>query len=303
MNRKPHSTIGHLEALLVFLRQVVADFRANQGLLLSGAIAYYTLLSIIPLFTLALVASSHFFTDQQLIALLRDNLELVVPGLTDTLLAQVGKFLQFREVISWVGIFVMLFFSSIAFTVLENTMSVIFYHRVVIARRHFLVSAILPYLFVLVLGTGLLLITFIAGALQALDSDVVTIFAWKIELRGLTHLFLYLLGVLGLVLLLTAIYMVMPLGNMSFRHALIGGLAAAVLWELARHILIWYFSTLSLVNLVYGSLATAIVTLLSLEVAGMILLLGAQVIATYERHGSRRDPQDSAFRSESTTRP
>ena len=299
MNRKPHSTIGHLKALLVFLRQVVADFRANQGLLLSGAIAYYTLLSIIPLFTLALVASSHFFTDQQLIALLRDNLELVVPGLTDTLLAQVGKFLQFREVISWVGIVVMLFFSSMAFTVLENTMSVIFYHRVVIARRHFLVSAILPYLFVLVLGIGLLLITFIAGALQALDSNVVTIFAWKVELRGLTHLFLYLLGVLGLVLLLTAIYMVMPLGNMSFRHALIGGVAAAVLWEIARHILIWYFSTLSLVNLVYGSLATAIVTLLSLEVAGMILLLGAQVIATYERHGSARDPQHGAFHSES----
>lgn len=285
-----------MKRLLGFIGQVLKDFRANQGLVLSGAIAYYTLLSIIPLFTLALVVSSHFFTEQQLIALLRDNLELVVPGLTDTLLAQVGKFLQFREVISWVGIIVMLFFSSMAFTVLENTMSVIFYHRVVIARRHFLVSAILPYIFVLVLGIGLLLITFIAGALQAIDTDVVTVFAWRIEMLGLTHVFLYLLGVLGLVLLLTAIYMVMPLGNMSFRHALIGGIAAAVLWEIARHILIWYFSSLSLVNVVYGSLATAIVTLLSLEVAGMILLLGAQVIATYERRGAGSDAHDKAFR-------
>jgi membrane protein len=294
----PRPTIGHVKRLLAFLGQVAADFRANQGLLLSGAIAYYTLLSIIPLFTLALVASSHFFTDEQLIGLLRDNLELVVPGLTDTLLEQVGKFLQFREVISWVGIIVMLFFSSVAFTVLENTMSVIFYHRVVIARRHFIVSAILPYIFVLVLGVGLLMITFIAGALQTLDTDVVTLFAWRIELRGLSHVFLYLLGVLGLVLLLTAIYMVMPLGNMSFRRALIGGIAAAVLWEIARHILIWYFSTLSLVNVVYGSLATAIVTLLSLEVAGMILLLGAQVIATYERRGSDCDSEETAFRIE-----
>ncbi len=291
-------SLEHVKKLLRFIGQVLSDFRANQGLLLSGAVAYYTLLSIIPLFTLALVVSSHFFSEHELIGLLRNNLELVVPGLTDTLLEQVSKFLQFRQVISWVGIVVMLFFSSMAFTVLENTMSVIFYHRVVIARRHFLVSAILPYLFVLVLGVGLLLITFIAGALQTLDKDVITLFAWEIELQGVTHVFLYLLGVLGLVLLLTAIYLVMPLGNMSVRHALMGGIAAAVLWELARHLLIWYFSTLSLVNLVYGSLATAIVTLLSLEVAAMILLLGAQVIATYERRDAVSEAPDRAFRVE-----
>lgn len=289
--RIPIPSRSFIKRLFRFIGQVLADFRANQGLVLSGAIAYYTLLSIIPLFTLALVVSSHFFTEQQLISLLRDNLDLVVPGLTDSLLGQVSKFLEFRNVISWVGIGIMLFFSSMAFTVLENTMSVIFYHRVAIERRHFLVSAIMPYVFVLVLGVGLLLITFIAGALQTLDADVVTVFAWRIELQGISHILLYLLGVVGLVLLLTAIYMAMPLGDISFRHALIGGIAAAVLWEIARHVLIWYFSTLSIVNVVYGSLATAIVALLSLEVAGMILLLGAQVIATYEQRGGEFNEQ------------
>jgi membrane protein len=34
---------------------------------------------------------------------------------------------------------------------------------------------------------------------------------------------------------------------------------------------------------VYGSLATTIIGLLSLEIASIILLLGAQVIAEYER--------------------
>jgi uncharacterized BrkB/YihY/UPF0761 family membrane protein len=37
------------------------------------------------------------------------------------------------------------------------------------------------------------------------------------------------------------------------------------------------------VNLVYGSLSTAIVVLLSLEIASTLLLFGAQVIAEYER--------------------
>jgi membrane protein len=48
-------------------------------------------------------------------------------------------------------------------------------------------------------------------------------------------------------------------------------------------VLVWYFSTLSQVNVVYGSLTTAIVVLLSLEIAATLLLLGAQVISEFER--------------------
>ena len=67
------------------------------------------------------------------------------------------------------------------------------------------------------------------------------------------------------------------------QHALIGGASATALWELIRHGLRWYFGTLSQVSVVYGSLATAIIVLLSFEVAATVLLLGAQVIAEYER--------------------
>ena len=104
---------------------------------------------------------------------------------------------------------------------------------------------------------------------------------------------LYLLGVIGLVLLLTSIYLVMPIGGITPGHALLGGVVAAVLWEIARHILVWYFSTLSLVNLIYGTLASAIVALLFLEVAAMILLFGAQVIAEYERRDAGVDDKES----------
>lgn len=75
----------------------------------------------------------------------------------------------------------------------------------------------------------------------------------------------------------------MPVGRLSLRHALVGGLTAAVLWEITRHVLVWYFATLSQVGLVYGSLTTAIAVLLSLDLAATLLLLGAQVISEYER--------------------
>jgi uncharacterized BrkB/YihY/UPF0761 family membrane protein len=51
-------------------------------------------------------------------------------------------------------------------------------------------------------------------------------------------------------------------------------------------VLVWYFSSLSLVNVIYGTFATAIIILISLEAAATILLLGAQVIAEYERIGT-----------------
>ena len=104
------------------------------------------------------------------------------------------------------------------------------------------------------------------------------------DLDRLSVVLLYLIGVAGLILVLTSIYLVMPpKGRIRPRHALVGGIAVGLLWEATRHILLWYFSTLSVVGVVYGSLATTIVGLLSFEIASIILLLGAQVIAEYER--------------------
>jgi membrane protein len=55
------------------------------------------------------------------------------------------------------------------------------------------------------------------------------------------------------------------------------------LWEITRRVLVWYFRVLSMVNVIYGSIATTVVALLSIEVAVLILLFGAQVIAELER--------------------
>jgi len=266
-----------------FCWRVVQSFQANQGMLLSGAVAYYTLLSIIPMFTLLLVVLSHVVDESRLLATLSHYIEWIVPGQSQALVTQIAAFLDNREIVSWVLVGVLLFFSSMAFTMLENAMSVIFFHRVAIQRRHFLISAVIPYLYILVLGCGFLVVTLVAGALLAMQDMPVRLFGHVWQLGGISSIVLYLIGLGGQILMLTSIYLVMPVGRLSLRYALIGGIAAGLLWEIARHLLVWYFSTLSFVNVVYGSLATVIVVLLSLEIAAMILLLGAQVIAEYER--------------------
>ena len=179
----------------------------------------------------------------------------------------------------------MIFFSSLAFTVLENAMSVIFVHRVAIRRRRFLVSAVLPYLYILFLGIGMLLVTLVAGSFQALGEESIDFLGYSWSLGGVSGVLLYLLGVAGEIFVLASIYLVMPVGRPSLRHALIGAVIAALLWELTRHTLVWYFASLSRLGAVYGSLTTAIVVLLTLEVGAALLLFGAQVIAEYERIG------------------
>ena len=82
--------------------------------------------------------------------------------------------------------------------------------------------------------------------------------------------------------MLTSLYLVMPVAHITFRHALIGGVTATLLWEITRRLLVWYYAAISMVNLIYGSFATVVVALLSIEVIALILLLGAQVIAELE---------------------
>ena len=274
--------LGHPGA---FALQIIKGFRANQGLLLAGAVAYYALLSIVPLLILIAIALSNVIDQSVLLASLGRYIGWLAPGESDFIVSELTNFLAHRQVMGWVLLGTMLFFSSLAFTVLENAMSVIFLHRVAIRRRHFLVSAILPYCYIFCLGLGFLLVTLVAGSFQALGEKSVEFLGLTWSLSGFSLLLLYLLGLIGEIFVLTSVYMVMPVGKLSLRRALMGGVTAALLWELTRHVLVWYFATLSQVGLVYGSLTTAIVVLLSLEIAATLLLLGAQVISEYERIG------------------
>ena len=54
---------------------------------------------------------------------------------------------------------------------------------------------------------------------------------------------------------------------------------------MTHHIFVWYYTSMSQIQVVYGSLTTSVVILLSMEIGALVLLLGAQVIAEYERIG------------------
>ena len=266
-----------------FALQVLKAFKANQGLLLAGAVAYYALLSIVPLLILMVIALSHVIDQDVLLATLRRAMEYVAPGEGKALVAELKAFLDHRTVIGWVLLITMLFFSSLGFKVLGNAISVIFRHRVQKRRRHLLVSLLLPFGYIVFISTVLFVGAIVIADLVSMGAESFVLLGHSWSLTGFSHLLIYGVGLIGEILLISAIYYFMPVGRLSVKHALIGGATAGLLWEVVRFVLRWYFGTLSQVSVVYGSLTTAIVVLISLEVAAALLLLGAQVIAEYER--------------------
>lgn len=288
MSMRPFPVVAYMHDVLRFVRRVLATFMQNQGLLLAGAIAYYMLLSILPLLILLVLGLSPFLPAEQLLSTLSRYLDLMAPGLADPLVDQLARFLGHREVTGGVLLATLLFSSSLAFTVLEKSLATIFHHRVKKHRRHWITSALIPYAYILVIGAGLLLVTLASMSLEVLGTREVVVFGHIRSLEGTAGALLYAMGLSGEILLLSSIYMVMPSGRLSWRHALVGGVTAGLLWELTRHLLAWFFATLSKIGVLYGSFATAISLLLSFEIAATVLLIGAQVIALYEQRPRRR---------------
>jgi YihY family inner membrane protein len=279
---------------LAFALRVIRGLRRNRALLLSGALAYNGLLTLVPLLALLLLALSHVMDEARLLHGIQISLELVIPGQAQAMTEEIAALLMHRELIGGLGILMLLFFSGLAFGVLQDAFSLIFEHRFSRLSRHRLVSLFLPWLFALALGAGLLILVVALTALETLGQSGRTIPGLELPLEALSGPLIGFVGFAAQAVLLAALYIVMPVGMVRVREALVGGLVAAAVWDPLRRMLGWYFSSVSFVSVAFGSIGTAVVVLLFMEAGALVVLLGAQVIAEYEqfvyREGAARSP-------------
>ncbi|WP_234268572.1 YihY/virulence factor BrkB family protein [Billgrantia ethanolica] len=273
-----------------FLWRVLTNFLRNRGILLAGGVGYNILLSIVPLFALLAVLLTQIMDENVLLEVLAVQLDHLAPAHAAGLLEAVRALLESRDVIGIFGILVLLVFSSFAFRMLEDALAIIFHTPEAHPKRSVWVSVLLPYLFMLVLGAGLAALTLMVTLAEAIGTLWMAVVGREMPLAGLSDPLLNLFSFFGVFLLFSGIYKVLPVVKIALKRALVGGFVAALLWEGVRFLLMFYFLNVSLVNVVYGSLATIIVVLLTLEVGAMILLLGAQVIAELEYNARRGLP-------------
>ena len=269
-----------------FALRVLRRFSENRGLLLAGAVAYNALLSVVPLGALLLVGLSTLVDEERVMRTIEQELHVVAPAVATRLAQDLQVFVYARKVVGWGGLALALFFSALAFRALDQALESITRHAPR-RRRKSRLGWLRPYVYVSVIGVGLLLLTIATSWLEHAEAFVLGRFAWAERLvdlvSGGSGAALYALTLTGQVLLLSSFYMVIPSVHVRASRALVGGIVATGLWEITRRILVWYVAELSLVSLLYGSLSTAVIALLGLEIGAAIVLLGAQVIAELER--------------------
>lgn len=269
--------------ILRFVTRVLRDFfLRNHGMLLTAAVAYKMMLSLIPLSAVLLVVFSNFFDQQFLLKSITSEAALIAPGFAPTMTEVLTGFLASRQWIGWVGVVTLLVFSSLAFRVLEDAISIIFHRPLPALKRKFWISALMPYLFIVIVAAGLILITAVNAIIDTQGKRSFEFFGMSLMPHQHLNQLIYLTGLLGLVILFTLFYKLMPVAKVSFRRALAGGLTATILWEVVRYSVVSYYTKVSMVNVVYGSMTTIIIVLLTMEAVALILLLGAQVIADLE---------------------
>jgi YihY family inner membrane protein len=276
--------------VLLFAGRVAAAFLRNRGILLAGGVGYNALLSVVPFLVVLVSALSLLVDEPRILAVLRAELAELVPQQTDTIIGTARTFLQNRATTNVLSIALLLFFSSIAFRMLEEAVAVMFHTSLEHPRRRFWVSAVLPYLFMVVLAAALVVLTFVTHVLDALGERSLRVLGVSRSLAPAAAWGATLLNFAGLVLLFAGVYRVLPVVRISARRALAGGLIAAVLWRLVARFLVYYFTNISLLPVIYGSLASVIVVLLYLEIVFIILLLGAQAIAELEASAAAKLP-------------
>jgi membrane protein len=274
LDRAARSGSSLVRQLGGFAWRTLRGFVGNGGVVLVGALAYNGLLSVMPLFLLAAAIFARFVDRERFIAVVTREVRDLVPRgaeqpLTDALLA----LLKTPYSGGVVGLLTLIFFSTLGFRTLQHALDVIFIHRrETHDPRPMLASIAISLAYVLALGVASLLQ---AAALMGLHA--LPFLADRIPRSAGP------LGMIGMALALSSIYLVMPLGKGNPRAALVGGFFATLLWQGLQRAMVWYFANVSSVNLIYGSLSAIFIVLLSFEVAAAIVLLAAQVIAEIEK--------------------
>ncbi len=249
---------------------------------LSAALAFYTILSLIP-FLLLLISGAVYILGSSEAAFITalSFFEHVFPHAGTLVFEEVKSISQRAEVMGLVGFLSMGWTASAIFSSLEFAMGVVFR---VEKRRNFIKGSLLALS--MVPGSVLVFllsfwVTAFSGSLQKMQIDF-----WGIDLAKsalLEFLIGYLFPYLILALGFTLIYKIIPNTPISFHHALAGGASCALLFEVAKHSFAWYIKNYARYGAMYGSLEAMIIVVLWSFYSACILLFCAEVVSAHRR--------------------
>ena len=277
----------NLKDIQTLVRFIATRFGQDRCTQTAASLTFTTLLSLVPLMTIALAMFSAFpvFEDlsTQFKAYLLNNLMPETAGVVITQYMQ--QFAESAARLTTVGIgFLVLTALSMMMTI-DRAFNVIWR----VARPRPLVRRLVVYWAVLTLAPLLV------GASLSLTSWLVGLsmgYAKHIPQFGIGVL--KILPVLFTTLAFALLFRLVPNRYVPRSHALIGALVAAVLFETMNRIFGYYISHFNTYKLVYGAFASVPIFLMWIYLSWLTILLGAVIAASLSHWRAPATQQASA---------
>jgi membrane protein len=253
-----------------FWRFLLQRFLADRGANNAAALTYTTLFAVVPMMTVtfSMLSAIPAFQDtgEQIQSFIFRNF---VPSAGETLQQYLRDFTTQARQLTWIGVVILAATAFWMLVTIEKAFNTIW--RVRQPRRG--VSSFLLYWAILsmgpiLLGGGFAISTYIASLSLISGPDA---------LLGVKTL-LKLMPLLFSVAAFTLLYATVPNAQVPIRHALLGGLFAAVLFEVAKMLFGLYVRLFPGYQLIYGAFATVPLFLLWIYLSWLIVLFGAEVV-------------------------
>jgi len=261
-----------LRKLWEFGLAVARRFFEDRSSQTAGSLTYTSLLSIVPLLTVALALSTAFPVFDQVVGALQEYvLENVLPeadGLS-ALADQINSFTERAGQLTAIGVAGLALTGVMLMMTIDESLNRIFRVR----RRRPLGLRLLTYWAVITLGPLLV------GGSLSITSYLVGVSFGYLDVPVAAQFPLALLPFVLTWGALALLYIVVPHRHVEWRYGLVGALVAGVLFELAKRGFAFYVSHFPTYAFIYGTFATILIFLLWLYVSWMVVLIGATLTA------------------------
>ncbi len=271
LNRRNRYLVKLLRIILIAIK----DFKEKKLILQASALTFYSLLSLVPVIAMIFGIAKGFGLEERLRQELFRAFEKQ-PELLEQVLAFVNKLLANTQggLVAGFG-FVLLLWSVLQ--VLSNVeMSFNTIWQVSASRTW--VRKFTDYLSIMLIAP---LFIIASGSATIFISAFITEFAQQwISFGLLKELIIFSIKFLPYLLsaiLFTLIYMVMPNTRVEFRSALVAGIVAGSIFQLFQWGYVEFQVGVSRLNAIYGSFAFFPLFITFLQIAWVIVLIGAEV--------------------------
>lgn len=264
----------HMMRIWRYGKRITDAYQRHNGPMMAAALAFYGVLSLVPLLTLGLTLLALFLdgsngAHEQLHRTISDFFPFSGGHVIYEAILSTQRQSGLLGILSLIGL---LFTASVLFANLETALNAIWEVRNTRAWLHLRLRAVVVTLLTL------LLLTLSIGT-----SSLLT-YAFKMPQRfggiGLWQQIPgHLLSALFSVMMFTLVYRLIPACPVAYRHALRGGVAAGLVWEAAKLLFALYLSNFSAYDRVYGSLGGIVILLVWCYYSAKILLMGAEMAA------------------------